>query len=88
MAVLDRLELDSAATLLDFIQCADWRSVDYATRLTALHQVNQTIGRLRARNGLPEIDDPLPPKLNAFFAIKQLLFPNSPVKASAREGSP
>jgi hypothetical protein len=79
MGVLDQLEIDSAATLLDFMQRADWRSVDYATRLTALHQVNQSIARLRARNGLPEIDDPLPGQPdNAFRRIKALLFPNSP----------
>ena len=82
--MLDQLELNSAAALLNFMQRADWSSVDYDVRLTALHQINRSICRLRARNGLPEIDDPLPGQPdNAFRRIKALLFPNSPAKAGS-----
>ena len=60
MMLLDQLELSSAAVLLDYMQRSDWSSVSYEVRLTALHQVNQSITRLRERNGMPGIDDPLP----------------------------
>jgi hypothetical protein len=83
MVVLDQLELNSAAVLLDFMQRTEWSSVDYATRLTALHQINERIGRLRENAGLAPIDDPLPPKLNVFFTIKNQLFPPAKV---GREG--
>ena len=79
MAQLDRLELSSAATLLAFMQRADWSSVSYATRLIALHEINQAVARLRECNGLPPIDDPLPGQPdNVFRRVKAALFPNSP----------
>ena len=56
----------------------DWNAVDYATRLIALHQINDAISRMRVRHGLPTLDDPLPPKLNVFLRVKHRLFPPSP----------
>jgi hypothetical protein len=87
MTVLDRLELDSAAALLDFMRRNDWSSVSYDVRLTVLHQINQTIARLRERHGMAPIDDPLPGQPdNVFRRIKQMLFTPSP--ASDRLASP
>ena len=60
-----------------------WDAVDYATRLTALHQINDAIRRMRERNGMPSLDDPLPPKLNIFLNIKQMLFPPSSAQADS-----
>lgn len=37
------------------------------TRLTVLHEVNSTITRLRERNGLAPIDDPLPSERENVF---------------------
>jgi hypothetical protein len=75
LTLLDRLELSSAAVLLNFIQCNDWSSVSYDTRLVVLHQINARITRMRERNGLPPIDDPLPGQPdNVFRRIKQMLF--------------
>jgi hypothetical protein len=84
MALLDRLELNSAATLLAAVQHTDWNTVSYDVRLTVLHQVNEAIARLRERAGLPPIDDPLPGQPdNVFRRIKQILFPSSPATAGA-----
>jgi hypothetical protein len=84
MTLLDRLELNSAAALLDFMQRSDCSSVSYDTRLTVLHQINQAIERVRERNGLPAIDDPLPGQPdNAYRRIKHLLFTPSPAKAGS-----
>ena len=74
MMLLDQLELSSAAVLLDYMQRSDWSSVSYEVRLTALHQVNQSITRLRERNGMPGIDDPLPHQPdNVFRRIRHIL---------------
>jgi hypothetical protein len=79
MVLLDRLELNSAATLLDAVRRTDWSDVSYDIRLTLLHQVNQAITRLRERNGMPAIDDPLPDQPdNVFRRIKQLMFAAPP----------
>ena len=58
MTLLDQLELNSAKALLDRVERADWTSVDYDTRLTALHQVNAAITKLRERNGMRESRTP------------------------------
>jgi hypothetical protein len=79
MALLDRLELDSAAALLACIQRTDWSAVSYDIRFTVLHQINATISRLRERNGMPAIDDPLPGQPdNVFRRIRQLMFAAPP----------
>ena len=75
MTLLDRLELSSAAALLDFMRRNDWSSVSYDTRLTVLHQINDRITRMRERRGLPPFDDPLPGQPdNVFRRIKRALF--------------
>jgi hypothetical protein len=78
-AVFERLmtrlkDLRSARELVDFIAAQDWTAVDYDTRFTALHQINNAIAALRERNGLTPIDDPLPgaPE-NAFRIIKTIM---------------
>jgi hypothetical protein len=79
MVLLDRLELSSAAALLACVQRTDWSTVSYDVRFTVLHQINQTIARLRERNGLPAIDDPLPGQPdNVFRRIKQMVFAAPP----------
>jgi hypothetical protein len=76
MKLLDQLELSSAAALLDFIRHNDWSSVDYATRLTVLHQINASITRLRERHGLTPIEDPLPGQPdNVFRVVRSILIP-------------
>lgn len=84
MALLDRLELISTTTLLTCIQRTDWSAVSPDVRFTVLHQINQTIARVRERNGLPAISDPLPGERESVFRrIKQILFPASSVRADA-----
>jgi hypothetical protein len=79
MTLLDRLELNSTAALLDFMRRSDWSSVSYDVRLTVLHQINQAITRLRERNGMAGIDDPLPGQPNNVFRrIKHMLFAAPP----------
>ena len=67
--------LREARGLLNFIEAQNWASIDAETRLVALHEISIAITRLRERNGLAPIDDPLPGQPeNLFRRIKQTLF--------------
>jgi hypothetical protein len=86
VALLNRLELSAARTLVEFVQQHDWSVIDYATRLVALHEVGQAITRLRERKGLLGLDDPIPflcQPDNAFWRIKQILLSAAPPGAHA-----
>jgi hypothetical protein len=77
MTLLDRLELSSAAALLNFVRRCDWSSVSYDTRLTVLHEINERITRMRERHGLAPFDDPLPGQPdNVFRIIRAILAPS------------
>jgi len=83
MAILDRLELSSSATLLAHMQRSEWDQVDADTRLEILHQIDARISRIKEHAGLPAIDDPLPHQRdNVFRVIKARLF-NSRVSGDA-----
>jgi hypothetical protein len=77
MTLLDRLELSSAAALLDFIRRSDWSSVNFDTRLTVLHEINNSITCMRERHGLAPFDDPLPNQPdNVFRIVRSILTPS------------
>jgi hypothetical protein len=78
MALLDRLELSSAAALLAFIRRSEWSSVGYDTRLVVLHQINDRITRMRERHGLAPFDDPLPGQPDNVFRIVRAILTPSP----------
>jgi hypothetical protein len=62
------------AVLLTAVQRLDWSPVSRDVRFTVLHQIHQSIIRLRERNGLPPLDDPLPGQPdNVFQRVKQML---------------
>ena len=72
--VMQLKELRSARELVAFIEAQDWSAVDADTRLTALHQVNVAITRLRERSGQEPIDDALSGEpLRAFQVIKAIM---------------
>jgi hypothetical protein len=50
----------SANALLALMRSQVWADVDADTRFELLHLINSTITRLREKNGMPPIDDPLP----------------------------
>jgi hypothetical protein len=71
--------LREARGLLNFIEAQNWASIDAETRLVALHEISIAITRLRERNGLAPIDDPLPGQPESLFRrIKQTLFAAPP----------
>jgi hypothetical protein len=84
--VLERLmtqlkDLRSARELVDFIAAQDWAAVDYDTRLTALHQINNAIVKLCERNGVDPISDLLPGQPESAFRIIRKLMTSFPLQA-------
>jgi hypothetical protein len=62
--------------VLGLASSIDWSVVDYATRLTTIHEFNNSITKLREKRGLEPIDDPLPGESESpFRQLKAILFP-------------
>jgi len=60
--------------------------IDYPTKLTVLHEINNRITALRVKRDLEPIDDPLPGELEGpFRLIKVILFP--PPQEGANRGA-
>jgi hypothetical protein len=84
MAQLENLK--SARELVDAITAEDWSVVDADTRFICLHEINTAICRLRERNGLVVIDDPLPGELDNAYRIIKAMFDKFPAPAGRRAG--
>ena len=64
------------AQLIGFVQSINWADVDYAVRLTVLHEINNAITAFRVERDLEPIDDSLPNEPESpFRLIKAILFP-------------
>src|SRR5262245_18403424 len=46
--------------VLGLASSINWSAVDYATKLTVVHEFNTRVTALREKRGLEPIDDPLP----------------------------
>jgi hypothetical protein len=76
----------STSALLEFMHSHSWERVDAHTKLVLLHKINETIARMREKNNMRPIDDPLPgaPR-NAFQRICTIMFPALAGKADVRQ---
>jgi hypothetical protein len=75
MIVLDRLELNSSAALLELMNRPDWGALSVDTKFEVLHVINERIAAMRERHGLAGVDDPMPGQPdNVFRRIKARLF--------------
>ena len=64
------------AQLIGFVQSINWADVNYAVRLTVLHEINNAITAFRVERELEPIDDSLPNEPESpFRLIKAILFP-------------
>ena len=64
------------AQLIGFVQSINWADVNYAVRLTVLHEINNGITAFRVERDLEPIDDSLPNEPESpFRLIKAILFP-------------
>jgi hypothetical protein len=74
LARLQNLQMNSSAELFQFFQQQDWKTIDADTKFVVLHELNSAIVRLRERNGLDGISDPLPGQKESLFrTVKALL---------------
>jgi hypothetical protein len=79
------IECVKPAQLIGFIGAIDWGSIDYETRLTVLHEVNNAITKFREKQGLEPIDDALPGEPPRAFEIIRRIITSFP---RARGGPP
>jgi len=71
---MDKMTMESANTLIEYVRADGWRSADADIRFLVLHLIGGAIMRLREYNGMPPFDDPLfdrPP--NAFLVLREWL---------------
>jgi hypothetical protein len=79
------IECVQPAQLIGFIAAIDWEAIDFDTRLTVLHEVNEAITKYREKRGLELIDDPLPgAPPNAFRVIRKILTTEFPATTRGR----
>jgi hypothetical protein len=65
------------AQLIGFIGAIDWAAIDYQTRLTVLHEVNEAITKFRESQKLNPFDDALPGEpLRAYQVIRDIISQN------------
>lgn len=81
MALLNRLTLSSGAALLKYLGNIDWSSIDYDTRLTALHELHAAIIKVREAHNLAPFDDS---RENNVFRRAHVLLLSSPAHAGDR----
>jgi hypothetical protein len=74
--------------VLGLASSIDWSVVDYATKLTIVHEFNTRVTALREKRDLEPIDDPLPGEPESpFRQLKALLFPPNGAPTGAQPGS-
>src|SRR5262249_38695086 len=76
--MFENLQNVQPSQLIGFVGSIDWASIDYAIRLTVLHEVNNAITSYREKRGLEPIDDNLTDQVETpFRTIKVILFPSN-----------
>jgi hypothetical protein len=72
--VLRGLTLRGGGELVAFISSQNWNCVDFDTRLTCLHEINERIAKLRELAGMPPFDDGFgPERTTGFLIVRQLM---------------
>ena len=85
--MFENLQNVQPSQLIGFADSIDWASIDYATRLTVLHEVNNAITAYRVKRGLEPIDDNLPGQPDTpFRMIKAIVLTASPHREGAHRG--
>jgi len=74
--MFENLKRVQPVQLIGFVRSIDWSTIDYQTKLTVVHEINEAITAYREKRGLDPIDDGLPGELDTpYRTIKQILFP-------------
>jgi len=81
------LDCVAPVQLIGLAQSINWAEVDYATKLTVLHEINNSITALRVKRDLEPIDDPLPGEPEGpYRQLKAILFPPNGAPTGAQPG--
>ena len=72
--------------LIGLARSIDWAVIDADTKLTALHEFNAAVTRLRERNNMEPIDDTVESE-TPYRQLKAILFPPNGAPAGAQPGS-
>jgi hypothetical protein len=76
------------AQLIGFVRSIDWASIDYATRLVVVHELNTAVTAIREKHGLEPIDDGLPGEPETpFRTICAIVLTPSPLCEGAHRGA-
>ena len=75
------------AQLIGFAQSIDWAAIDYNTKLTVVHKINNAITAFRVKRGLEPIDDNLSGPDTPFRMIKTIVLAASPRCEGAHRGA-
>src|SRR6516164_1383560 len=74
--------------LIGYVQSINWAAIDYATKLTVVHEINNAITAFREKQGLEPIDDGLPGQpATPFHTIKAIVLTASPPSEGAHRGA-
>jgi hypothetical protein len=83
--MFENLRYLQPAQLIGFVRSIDWASIDYATRLVVVHELNRAITAFREARGLPSIDDGLPETETPFRTIRAIVL-SAPLYEGAHRG--
>jgi hypothetical protein len=66
--------------LIGFVRSIDWSAIDYQTKLTVVHEINEAITAFREKHGLAPIDDGVPDEPETpFRMIRAIVLTASPL---------
>jgi len=77
----DNLKHLQPTQLLSFVRVIDWSAIDYATKLTVIHEIDMAIVKLRRVQRLAPFDDGLPGEPDTpFRTIRAIVLTTSPLR--------
>ena len=86
--MLQNLQHLQPSQLIGYVQSINWAAIDYATKLTVVHEINNAITAFREKQGLEPIDDGLPGQpATPFHTIKAIVLTASPPSEGAHRGA-
>jgi len=87
LRMFENLKHVQPTQLIGFVHSIDWSAIDYQTKLTVIHELNQAITGIREKHGLVPIDDGLPGEPETpFRTIRTIVLTRSPQREGAHRG--
>src|SRR5262249_15780530 len=81
------LDCVAPVQLIGLAQSINWAEVDYATKLTVLHEINNSITALRVKRDLQPLDNPFPREpLHPCRQIKDMMYTTNEAPTGTQPG--